>query len=226
MTGPVARADDPRREGLGGAVRRAADPHLWLHLLKLARYWSYAHVEPRRRLRAGPGLRMSPLASLRNGERISLGSHVHVGERCYLWAGNSSGRITLGDHVLLAPEVFITASNYGTAYGTPVMEQAKREADVVVGSDVWLGTRVVVLPGVTIGDGVVVGAGSIVSRSLPAQCIAVGSPARVVGWREGYEPAAPSGADRASARAGAATAVDAVEDGVDGRAATGVRRIS
>lgn len=181
------RAARPR-EGAWRAARRLLDPRLLLHLAKVARFYSYSHVEPRRRLVAGPGLRMSPLASLRNGERIVLGSGVHVGERCFLWAGDSTGRIVLGDKVLLAPEVFITASNYGVAHGVPVMDQAKREADVVVGSDVWLGARVVVLPGVTIGDGAVVGAGSVVSRSLPAQCIAVGSPARVVGWRDGYVP--------------------------------------
>ena len=172
-----------------GAIGQILDPRLLVHLAKVARFYSYAHIEPRRRITAGPGLRMSPTASLRNGERIVLGRDVHVGERCYLWAGDSSGRIVLGDKVLLAPEVFITASNYGVAQGVPVMDQPKREADVVVGSDVWLGARVVVLPGVTIGDGAVVGAGSVVSRSLPAQCIAVGSPARVVGWRDGYVPA-------------------------------------
>ena len=175
-------------EGALATLRRMVDPHLLVHLAKVARFYSYAHVEPRRRLHAGPGLRMSPTASLRNGERITLGRDVHVGERCYLWAGDSSGRIVLGDQVLLAPEVFITASNYGVIHGVPVMQQPKRESDVVIGSDVWLGARVVVLPGVTVGDGAVVGAGSVVSRSLPAQCIAVGSPARVVGWRDGFVP--------------------------------------
>ena len=158
-------------------------PRLLLHLLKVARFYSYAHVEPRRRLVAGPGLRMSPSTSLRNGERIVLGREVHIGERSCLWAGDHTGSIRLGDNALLAPEVFITASYYGTAPGSPVMYQDKREADVVVGADVWLGARVVVLPGVTIGDGAVVGAGSVVTTSLPAGCIAVGAPARVVGWR-------------------------------------------
>lgn len=185
----AGRRGPVRREGVRGAIQRMADPRLLLHLAKVARFYSYAHVQPRRRITHGPGLRMSPLASLRNGERIVLGRDVHVGERCFLWAGDSSGRIVLGDQVLLAPEVFITASNYGVVHGVPVMDQPKREADVVIGSDVWLGARVVVLPGVTIGDGAVVGAASVVSRSLPAHCIAVGSPARVVGWREGYLPA-------------------------------------
>ena len=107
-----------------------------------------------------------------------------------MWAGDGHGRITMGDHVLLGPEVFLTASNYGVAAGTPMVAQPKREADVVVGSDVWLGTRVVVLPGVTIGDGVVVGAGAVVTKDLPAGCIAGGVPAKVLGWREGAAPVA------------------------------------
>lgn len=167
-------------------------PRLAIHLLKVARFWSYAHVEPRRRMRAGPGLRMSPTASLRNGERITVGREVHVGERCSLWAGDSTGRITLGDNALLAPEVFITASNYRVEPDTPVMYQEKEEADVVIGADVWLGAKVIVLPGVTIGDGAVVGAGSVVTKDLPAGCVAVGSPARVVGWRGGAPPVPPS----------------------------------
>lgn len=174
-----------RRAGVLTELAHLLDPGLALHVLKLVRFQVYAHVQPRRRLTAGPGLRMSPTASLRNGERIVLGRDVHVGERCCLWAGDTTGRIVLGDKVLLAPEVFITASNYGTAPGVPVMDQPKREADVVVGDDVWLGARVVVLPGVTIGDGAVVGAGSVVTKDVPAGAIAVGTPARVVGERGG-----------------------------------------
>ena len=54
---------------------------------------------------------------------------------------------------------------------------------VVIGRDVWLGARVMVMPGVTIGDGCVVGAGSVVTSDLPTEAIAVGTPARVVGNR-------------------------------------------
>jgi acetyltransferase-like isoleucine patch superfamily enzyme len=176
--------EDPVRRSLA-AVARVLRPATIVQLVKMANFYGYAHVEPRRRLTAGPGLRLAPNASLRNGERIHLGREVHVGERSCLWAGDSSGTITLGDNALLGPEVFITASNYLTAPGTPVMYQPKREADVVIGSDVWLGARVMVMPGVTIGNGAVVGAGAIVSRSLPPGCIAVGAPARIVGWRDG-----------------------------------------
>ena len=65
------------------------------------------------------------------------------------------------------------------------MDQPKVERDVVVGDDVWLGARVMVVAGVEIGDGCIIGASSVVTRSLPAGSIAVGNPARVIGHRGG-----------------------------------------
>lgn len=49
-----------------------------------------------------------------------------------------------------------------------------------IGKNCWLGEGVIVMPGVTIGDGCVIGAHSVVNKDMPAACIAVGSPARVV----------------------------------------------
>ncbi|MFC5381920.1 acyltransferase [Aquipuribacter nitratireducens] len=172
-------------------LRRLFDPRLWAHVLRIVNFYGYSHVEQRRRLIAGPGLRMSPSVSLRNAQRIALGREVHVGERSSLWAGDSTGRIVLGDHCLLAPEVFITASNYGTVWGAPVMQQPKQERDVIVGADVWLGVRAVLLPGVRVGDGAVVAAGSVVTRAVPSGAIVAGAPARVIGWRGGA-PDAPA----------------------------------
>jgi maltose O-acetyltransferase len=51
---------------------------------------------------------------------------------------------------------------------------------VTIEDNVWLGSRVLVLRGVTIGTGSVIGAGSVVTRSIPARCLAVGAPARIV----------------------------------------------
>lgn len=159
------------------------DPRAWSHLFRLVHYYNYNHVRPRRLADIGPGVRMSPTASLRNGERIKIGAYSHIGANCSIWAGDSVGRVTLGRHALLGPEVFITASNYQTEPGTPVMDQPKLERDVVIGDDVWLGARVMVVAGVEIGDGCIIGASSVVTRSIPAGSIAVGNPARVVGHR-------------------------------------------
>jgi acetyltransferase-like isoleucine patch superfamily enzyme len=126
---------------------------------------------------------------LQFGNLISLGKECRIGERCYLWAGPTKGRIVIGNHVSFAPEVFVVASNYQFKGGTPFREQPQEEKDVIIGNDVWLGARVIVTAGVTIGDGCVVGAGSVVTKDLPPGSIAVGVPARVIDTRKlGRQP--------------------------------------
>jgi maltose O-acetyltransferase len=51
---------------------------------------------------------------------------------------------------------------------------------IVIGDNVWLGGGVIVCPSVTIGENTVVGAGAVVTKDLPANVVAVGSPARVI----------------------------------------------
>ena len=51
---------------------------------------------------------------------------------------------------------------------------------IVLGNGCWIGANVVILPGVTIGDGAVIGAGSVVTKDIPPNVVAVGSPCRVL----------------------------------------------
>ena len=51
---------------------------------------------------------------------------------------------------------------------------------VEIEDQVWIGGGSVLLPGVTIGKGSVIGAGSVVTHSIPAGCVAVGNPCRVI----------------------------------------------
>ena len=164
---------------LGGAL----DPRAWAHAVRIVNYYNYAHVQPRRRLALGPGAAISPNAVFSNPQNIAIGARVHLGARCHLWAGPGRGRIVIGDDVLFGPEVMVTAASYRHGDGQPVTAQAMDEADVVIGSDVWLGTRAVVLPGARIGDGAIIGAGALVRGAIPPFAIAVGAPARVVGRR-------------------------------------------
>jgi acetyltransferase-like isoleucine patch superfamily enzyme len=180
---------------LAGSLLSLCDPRTYLHAFRILHYYGYSHVREKRRMTIGSGTSLAPNVSIRNGARIQLGEHCHIGERCYLWGGDSTGRIILGRHVSLAPEVFLTASDYQFVAGRPFREQPKLERDIVIGNDVWLGARVVVTAGVTIGDGCIIGAGAVVTKDIPPGSIAVGVPARVVGTRPTSD-AVPAGGPR------------------------------
>lgn len=67
----------------------------------------------------------------------------------------------------------------------PMMEQGfEEEQPVVIGNDVWIGDRVVILPGVHIGNGCIIGAGAVVTKDIPDNAIAAGVPARVIRFRD------------------------------------------
>jgi acetyltransferase-like isoleucine patch superfamily enzyme len=163
--------------------RSLLDPRTYLHALRLAHFSAYSHVQQVRKLNRGDDVTFAPNVSFRNAERIQIGAGSHIGEFSVVWAGDSIGRVVLGEKCLLAPHVTITASNYGVDQGEFVMDQPKIERDIVIGDDVWLGANDVVLAGVSIGDGAVVAAGAVVTKDLPAQCIAAGVPAKVIGMR-------------------------------------------
>ncbi len=188
VSGPVAKKRLTRPQRIVRGIVSALDPRAYLHLMRMANYYNHTHVAPRRKLTCGPGAGISPDVSFANAERIAIGKNVSIGSRCHLWAGPSKGRIVIGDDCLFGPEVLLTAAGYRFNDGSPVTRQAMDEADIVLGNDVWLGARVIVLPGVSIGDGVIVGAGTVVTKSLPAGAIAVGQPGRVVGERAPVYP--------------------------------------
>jgi acetyltransferase-like isoleucine patch superfamily enzyme len=191
---------------LSAAARSLLDVRTYLHAFRLAHFSSYSHVRQVRRLQLGDGVSMAPNVSFRNAERISIGAGSHIGEHSVIWAGNSTGRVVIGAKCLFAPNVTVTASNYGIVQGdVAIMDQPKDERDVVIGDGAWLGANAVVLAGVTIGEGAVVAAGAVVTRDLPAQCIAGGVPAKVIGTRPlpaaagSHEHAEPNAADTADA---------------------------
>jgi len=173
-----------RMPRLSAAALSVFDLRTYLHALRLAHFSSYSHVCQVRRLTLGEGVSMAPNVSFRNAERIAIGAGSHIGEHSVIWAGNTTGRVVIGEKCLFAPNVTLTASNYGIVQGeVAIMDQPKVEQDIVVGDGAWLGANVVVVAGVTIGEGAVVAAGAVVTRDVPAQSIVGGVPATVIGVR-------------------------------------------
>lgn len=187
MNADVSPARKPRLNKAARALRLVGsllDPRAWLHLVKLVNYYNYSHVAPMRQVTFGAKPNVSPDVVFSNPERIVIGDRVRLGSRCHIWAGPAAGRVLIGHDVLFGPEVMVTAASYRYNDGGPVTDQAMDEADIVIGNDVWLATRAVVLPGARIGDGAVVAAGAVVKGEVPAYAIVAGSPARIVGARK------------------------------------------
>ena len=159
------------------------DPRAWGHALKVVNYYNYTHVIELRKITRGRNVVISPLASFGNGQNITLGDRCRIGANCYLWAGPGTGRIILKDDVMLGPGVMMSAANYRFNDGTPVTDQAMKEADIVIGRDVWIGYGAVILAGAVIGDGSVISAATVVRGTIPPFSIVAGNPATVVGSR-------------------------------------------
>jgi acetyltransferase-like isoleucine patch superfamily enzyme len=118
-------------------------------------------TEPAPLLEIGDNVGISWLTSISVGTRVVLGDNVRIAQRCFL-AGYPGHPLDADDR----------------AAGLPCTES--QIGDIVLERDVWLGTGVMVMPGVRIGRGTVVAAGSVVTRDLPPYVVAGGMPAKVI----------------------------------------------
>ncbi|MBQ2023044.1 MAG: acyltransferase [Lachnospiraceae bacterium] len=120
-------------------------------------------------------------AQIRIHKNTIIGDNSGVGRCCEINNG-----VSIGENVMMGPEVVFYTQNHKTnRTDIPMREQGMTEImPIVIEDDVWIGARVVVLPGCTIGRGSVIGACSVVSKSIPPYSVAVGSPARVVKCRK------------------------------------------
>lgn len=109
---------------------------------------------------------------------MQIGSGTILGHSCTIGSKES---VIIGENCLLAEMVSIRDNDHDFSdISRPYRDQGHTTAPVIIGNNVWLGTRVVVTKGVTIGEGSIVGAGSIVTRDIPPFVVAAGAPARVL----------------------------------------------
>lgn len=111
---------------------------------------------------------------------IRLGQEVFVGFNCEF---DVSVALWIGDNVLIAPGCFITDHGHMHAADRLISAQGCESLPVRIDADVWLGAKVIVLPGVTIGRGAIVAAGAVVNRDVESMTIVAGVPARPIGNR-------------------------------------------
>lgn len=113
--------------------------------------------------------------------RISIGDNSGIGINSHI-----NGPCIIGKNVMMGPECLIFTQNHRFDDVTTTIQGqgATEERKVTIGDDVWIGARVIILPGVSIASHSVIGAGSVVTKNIPEWVVAAGNPAIVKKYRK------------------------------------------
>lgn len=108
---------------------------------------------------------------------VKIGNNSSIGINALV-----SSDTTIGDYVIMGPDVAIYTSNHETSrIDIPIKKQGNSNVmGVTIGNDVWIGTRTVILPGVKIGDGSIIGACSVVTKDVAPYTVVGGNPAKKI----------------------------------------------
>ncbi len=116
------------------------------------------------------------------GEGLTMGDNSNIGPYNYI---GCSGKITIGNNVMLAPRVSIYAENH--VFDHPeilIRDQGVEKKEVIIEDDCWIAANSIILAGVTIGRGSVVAAGSVVTENVPPFSVVAGVPAKWIKSRK------------------------------------------
>lgn len=113
---------------------------------------------------------------------ISIGEHCNIGQYTHITACN---KVVIGNGLLTGKFVLISDNSHGglseeESLIPPNKRLLKTKGEIVIGNNVWIGDKATVLSGVSIGDNVIVAANSVVTKSVPSNCIIAGAPAKIV----------------------------------------------
>lgn len=112
---------------------------------------------------------------------LSLGDRSGLGINCSI-----QPCVTIGCDVMMGPECMMFTTNHTIADLSVPMDRQGFDAPrpIVIEDDVWIGARVIILPGVRVGRGSVIGAGSVVTHDIAPYSIVAGNPARLIRSRK------------------------------------------
>jgi maltose O-acetyltransferase len=142
---------------------------------KHIRYWICKHLF----LKCGKNVNIEHGADIGTGRHIEIGDNSGIGINCVV------KRATIGNDVMIGPDVvFITQNHKYDRLDIPMWRQGYDVGKpIVVEDDVWIGARVIILPGHRIGKGSILAAGAVVTHDVPEYAIVGGNPARIIKYR-------------------------------------------
>ncbi|GHU76065.1 hypothetical protein AGMMS49992_21090 [Clostridia bacterium] len=127
------------------------------------------------------GNRVYVNAKCRFTSNTSLGNNVHFNGITIIGEGN----VTIGDNFHSGAGCYIITQNHNYNNGMKLpYDETSITKDTIIGDNVWLGARVMLLPGVNIGEGAVIQAGAVVTKDIPPLALAGGNPANVFKHRD------------------------------------------
>ena len=158
----------PRMFGIGKYARTMACRHLLLS--------------------CGRDVNVERLADIGFHPTVRIGNNSGIGVRAVVTHAD------IGDDVMMGPEfVYIPVGHVFNRTDIPMRLQARTPVErLTIGNDVWIGRRVMVMPGVRIGNGAIIAAGAVVTKDVPDFAIVGGVPAKVIRYRTTPAEAASS----------------------------------
>ncbi len=141
-----------------------------LSIFRSVRVFNYGTIN------AGDNLKISgdfalTLLKCNPGGVISIGNDIFINAGTRIYAAKN---VSIGNNCLIGPEVLVSDTDFhGRGQGSP------EAREVVLGDNVWIGARVIILKGVKIGEGCIIGAGSVVTKDMPSKSLVAGNPAVV-----------------------------------------------
>lgn len=131
--------------------------------------------------KCGNNINIEKGADFGKGNGITIGDYSGLGINCYV-----RGPLIIGSDVMMGPDVMIFHGDHEmSCRDIPMRLQGDSVSKpVVIGDDVWIGARSIILKGVHIGKGAVIAAGAVVTKDVPEYAIVGGVPAKVIKYRE------------------------------------------
>lgn len=137
------------------------------------------------KLTTGVGCRFEAFKNENSSKSLIFGKNIQLNDYVHITAMN---KVVIGNNVLMASKIYISDCSHGFYSGNEnhsspnqvPIERRYFKSEVIIEDNVWLGEFVSVLPGVKIGKGSIIGSNSVVTKNIPSNSIAVGSPAKVI----------------------------------------------